>query len=76
MKAEGLSYAIREDIRDGTWGGATGQERRELVKDGYIDARQIGQYGYRAVQGHEAERERYRDALWEQMVMERLRSPR
>ena len=31
-----LAYAIREDIRDGVWGGATPQERKQLVKSGGI----------------------------------------
>ena len=31
-----LAYAIREDIRDGVWGGATPAERKQLVKSGVL----------------------------------------
>lgn len=32
-----LAYAIREDIRDGIWGGTSPHERKELARSGRSD---------------------------------------
>ena len=32
-----LAYAIREDIRDGIWGGTSPREREELARSGHSD---------------------------------------
>jgi hypothetical protein len=71
-QAECLAFAIREGITDGLWGGASPGERRKLVADGFIDWGHVERYGHKAVQGREYERERYRDALWEKVVAERI----
>ncbi len=46
-----LSYALSEDIREGVWGGATAEERAELVANGKLTAGLIERWGYRAMKG-------------------------
>lgn len=57
-----LAYAISQSITEGTWGGATPNERNELTRSGRLDGGLIERWGIRAMEGRLIERDREYDA--------------
>src|SRR4051794_7319829 len=64
VQRECLAYAITEDMVEGTWGGATADERKQLVASGRLTGDLIRKWGRHAIEGWRIER-------WDEFERER-----
>jgi hypothetical protein len=75
VQRECLSFALREQISEGVWGGASARERTELARQG-ITADLVQRYGVSAVQGRTYENDNAAiDAWLDELRLEELTPP-
>jgi WhiB family redox-sensing transcriptional regulator len=71
VQSECLAFALREQIAEGVWGGASAKERAELARRG-VTADAVERWGMHAVAGAKHEREQAAFNAWLDGVCKRF----